>query len=139
MYLKWNHKFLIIALSESWLKDYNCDRYGKDDYNIEHNCRPNQEGGVVSLDVKDTIEYTVRDDLWIISQTYLSFTLIRIFFCILSLLDKITTEMFILELWDFQGSAICTWNRWWHFDWVCSIKIQHNRYQFHDDTVSLFM
>ena len=58
-----NHKFPIIALSETWLKNHNCDRYGLDDYNAEHNCRPNRGGGGVSLNVKDTIEYTVRDDL----------------------------------------------------------------------------
>ena len=64
LYLKnLNHEFPIIALSETWLKNHNCDRYGLDDYNAEHNCRPNRGGGGVSLYVKDTIEYTVRDDL----------------------------------------------------------------------------
>ena len=64
LYLKnLNHEFPIIAFSETWLKNHNCDRYGLDDYNAEHNCRPNRGGGGVSLYVKDTIEYTVRDDL----------------------------------------------------------------------------
>ena len=58
-----NHEFPIIALSETWLKDHNCDRYGIDGYNAEHNCRPNRRGGGVSFYIKETIEYTVRDDL----------------------------------------------------------------------------
>ena len=58
-----NHEFPIIALSETWLKDHNCDRYGIDGYNAEHNCRPNRGGGGVSFYIKETIEYTVRDDL----------------------------------------------------------------------------
>ena len=57
-----NHEFPIIALSETWLKDHNCDRYGIDGYNAEHNCRPNRGGGGVSFYIKETIEYTVRDD-----------------------------------------------------------------------------
>ena len=64
LYLKnLNHDFPIIALSETWLKDHNCDRYGIEGYNAEHNCRPNRGVGGVSLFIKDTIEYTVRDDL----------------------------------------------------------------------------
>ena len=58
-----NQEFPIIALSETWLKDHNCDRYGIDGYNAEHNCRPNGGGGGVSFYIKETIEYTVRDDL----------------------------------------------------------------------------
>ena len=57
------HDFPVIALSETWLKDHNCDRYGIDGYNAEHNFRPIRGGGGVSLYIKDTIEYTVRDDL----------------------------------------------------------------------------
>ena len=57
------HDFSVIALSETWLKDHNCDRYGIDGYNAEHNLRPIRGGGGVSLYIKDTIEYTVRDDL----------------------------------------------------------------------------
>ena len=45
------------------MKDHNCDRYGIDGYNAEDDCRPYRGGGGVSLSIKDTIEYTVRDDL----------------------------------------------------------------------------
>ena len=58
-----NHEFPIIALSETLLKGYNCYRYGIDGYNAEHNCRPNRGGGGVSFYIKETIEYTLRDDL----------------------------------------------------------------------------
>ena len=47
-----NHEFPIIALSETWLKDHNCDRYGIDGYNAEHNCRPNRGGGGVSFYIR---------------------------------------------------------------------------------------
>ena len=64
VYLKnWNHEFLIIALQETWLKYQNCNRYGLDNHNAEHNCRPNRGGGGVSLYAEDNIEYTARDDL----------------------------------------------------------------------------
>ena len=33
-----NHEFPITALSETLSKGYNCDRYGIDGYNAEHNC-----------------------------------------------------------------------------------------------------
>ena len=58
-----NDKFSIIALSESWLKDHSVDRYGLHGYNAEHRFRPSRGGGGVSLFIKDSIEYSVREDL----------------------------------------------------------------------------
>ena len=58
-----DHTFPIIALSESWLKDHNFQRYGISGYNAEHNLRPGRGGGGVSLLIKDSIDYIVRDDL----------------------------------------------------------------------------
>ena len=63
------HEFPIIALSETWLNENNCDRYGMNGYNAEHNCRPNRGGGGVSLYIKDCIEYTLRDELCFQNET----------------------------------------------------------------------
>ena len=58
-----NFQFPIIALTESWLRDDNADKYGISGYTSEHNIRPNRRGGGVSLLIKDDIEYTIREDL----------------------------------------------------------------------------
>ena len=58
-----SHSFSIIALSETWGKDHSVDRYGIDFYNSEHRYRSSHSGGGVSLFIRDSIEYHVRDDL----------------------------------------------------------------------------
>ena len=58
-----NHKFPIIALTESWLKDHSVDRYGISGYNSEHRYRPSRSGGGVSLLIQDSIEYHVRENI----------------------------------------------------------------------------
>ena len=63
------HEFAIIALSETWLKENNCDRQGMDGYNAEHDFRSNRGGGGVSLYIKDFIEYTIRDDICFQNKT----------------------------------------------------------------------
>ena len=55
--------FTIIALSESWLKDRNVDLYGIPGYNAEHRFRPLRSGGGVSLLIKESVEYFVREDM----------------------------------------------------------------------------
>ena len=57
------HKFSIIGLSESWLKEHNVDTFSLDGYNSEHNIRKLRNGGGVSLFIRENIEYFVRDDL----------------------------------------------------------------------------
>ena len=56
-------QFPIIALSESWLREDNLDKYGMIGYSSEHNIRKNRRGGGVSLLIKEDIEYTIRDDI----------------------------------------------------------------------------
>ena len=63
------HEFPIIALSETWLTENNCDRYGIDGYNAEHNFRPNWGGGGVSIYIKDFIQYTTWDELCFQNKT----------------------------------------------------------------------
>ena len=58
-----SHEFSIIALSETWGKDHNVDRYGIDNYKAEHKYRSCRNGGGVALFIKDHIEYHVRNDL----------------------------------------------------------------------------
>ena len=58
-----DHKFSIIAVSESWLKDHSVDRYGLHGYNSEHKYRRSRGGGGVSIFVENSIEYFVREDL----------------------------------------------------------------------------
>ena len=58
-----NHKFTIVGISESWLKDHNADRYGLSGYNAIHKYRSTRAGGGVSIFIQDDIEYFCRDDL----------------------------------------------------------------------------
>ena len=60
-----DHKFKIIALTESWLKDNNSALYNIDGYNSEHRCRPVRGGGGVSLYIHESLEYFLRDDICI--------------------------------------------------------------------------
>ena len=58
-----NHKFTIVGISESWLKDHNADRYGLSGYNAIHKYRSTRARGGVSIFIQDDIEYFCRDDL----------------------------------------------------------------------------
>jgi hypothetical protein len=58
-----DNKFNIIALSETWLKDYSADLYTLDGYHHEHLTRDNSAGGGVSLYLQDSLMYKVRSDL----------------------------------------------------------------------------
>ena len=58
-----NHKFSIIGITETWLKESTKQLYSLDGYQPIHICRPDRSGGGVSLLIKDHLEYTVRTDL----------------------------------------------------------------------------
>ena len=58
-----SHTFSVIGLSESWLSDHSVNHYAMIGYAGEHRYRKNRSGGGVSLFIKESIEYQVRDDL----------------------------------------------------------------------------
>ena len=58
-----NCEFTVIGLSETWLKETNCDLYGMKGYVTEHKCRQGKSGGGVCLYVKDNVNYKRRCDL----------------------------------------------------------------------------
>jgi len=51
-----NHSFTAIGLSETWLKEYNADRYVLEGYRAIHNYRPLRSGGGVSILVQDSLQ-----------------------------------------------------------------------------------
>ena len=55
--------FPIIALSETFLKEHNATLHGMAGYRSEHNYRTDRAGGGVSLYIKDSVEYIVREEL----------------------------------------------------------------------------
>ena len=55
--------FSIIALSETWLTDVNCNLYNINGYNAEHTVRKVKRGGGVSLYIKDKVSYSKIDEL----------------------------------------------------------------------------
>ena len=63
-----NHNFSVIALSETWLQEDECELYDIDGYQMESVCRTNKTGGGVSLCIKSGISYTLRKDLCITSN-----------------------------------------------------------------------
>ena len=60
-----NFKFKILALTETWLKDYHSN-YSIQYYNFEQDLRPRMRGGGVSLYLHNQLQYKKRNDLKII-------------------------------------------------------------------------
>ena len=58
-----NHKFSIIGLTETWLKDYNTSLFDLDGYAHEYIYRPVKQGGGVSMFISNDLNYKVRPDL----------------------------------------------------------------------------
>ena len=56
-------KFQLIALTETWLKEYNTDLFNIDGYTHESQIREGREGGGVSFYIKNSINYKLREDL----------------------------------------------------------------------------
>ena len=63
-----NHEFSVIALSETWFRENECELYNVEGYNMESICRLDTIGGGVSLCVKEGISYTVRQDLCVSNE-----------------------------------------------------------------------
>jgi hypothetical protein len=62
-------KFAFIGITENWLNDSNADLYSLDGYIHEEKHRSNMRGGGVSLFIKNSIHYLIRDDLNIFENT----------------------------------------------------------------------
>jgi hypothetical protein len=58
-----DHKFSVIGLTESWLKDYNYSLYNFAGYNQEAITRSTGQGGGISVFINNTLNYKVREDL----------------------------------------------------------------------------
>ena len=56
-------EFKIIALTETWLNDTNCDLYSLNGYNLECKNRTDKTGGGVALLINSEINYTVRNEI----------------------------------------------------------------------------
>lgn len=63
-----SHKFTVIGLSESWLKEENFELFNIPGYNAEHNYRPIRAGGGVSMYINEDVEYSVRSDLCLMNS-----------------------------------------------------------------------
>ena len=61
--------FSIIAVTETWLKENNKNRYAIENYNVEHNVRSTKSGGGVALFVRNGIDYHVRNDLTVMNES----------------------------------------------------------------------
>ena len=64
------HKFHIIGLTETWLKNEPDSILCLPGYNIEFVNRQNQKGGGVMIYIKDSLLYSLRHDLAIQSNYY---------------------------------------------------------------------
>ena len=56
------HRFTVIGLTETWLKDSNCDLYGIKGYHLIEKHRKSQGGGV-AVCIKDHLNYFERPDV----------------------------------------------------------------------------
>ena len=57
------HDFSLLGVKETWLKDDDCALFDIEGYNMVEKHRQNQSGGGVAIYIKDSMEYTVRNDL----------------------------------------------------------------------------
>ena len=57
------HTFSLLGVTETWLKDDDCDLYDIEGYDKLKKHRQNLSGGGVAIFFKDGIEYTIRNDL----------------------------------------------------------------------------
>ena len=55
--------FTVIGISETWLRDCNCDLYDIMGYNLIENHRHNKMGGGVGIFLKSNISFQIRSDL----------------------------------------------------------------------------
>jgi hypothetical protein len=58
-----NHKFSVIALTETWLKAHNFDLYPIDGYNLLSSTRETKPGGGIAIYIKDCLKFKLRPDL----------------------------------------------------------------------------
>ena len=58
-----NHKFSVIAMSEIWFSDITIDFYNIQSYSHEYMYRKDRKGSGVSLFIKETIQYSVINDI----------------------------------------------------------------------------
>ena len=58
-----DHKFTILAFTEAWLKDDDCDLFGIPGYCMLENHRSNRLGGGVAICLRDDVRFIPRHDL----------------------------------------------------------------------------
>ena len=58
-----NHQFILIGITETWLRDGDCDLYNTSNYRIVKNHRQDRSGGGVALFVQNNVKYSIRHDL----------------------------------------------------------------------------
>ena len=56
-------EFTVIALTETWFNDVNCDRHNIEQYELIETHRTTRKGGGVALFVRKTVDYKPRTDL----------------------------------------------------------------------------
>ena len=57
------HRFTILAFTETWLKDNDCDLFSIPGYHMLENHRPNQLGGGVAICLRNDVQFIPRHDL----------------------------------------------------------------------------
>ena len=57
------HEFTVIALTETWLNDNDCDLYGLSGYKVIGRHRVNRTGGGVAVCIRDHVSFRERPDL----------------------------------------------------------------------------
>ena len=58
-----HHGFSLIGITETWLKDEDCDLYNIPGYKMVERHRQNRSGGGIAIFIKDCFEFTIRSDL----------------------------------------------------------------------------
>ena len=78
-----SHKFSVIALTETWLKESNVSLYGMTGYNHIAITRSHGKGGGVSLLISDVFEYSELTEICMVSD-YIECVFVRIIYNVFS-------------------------------------------------------
>ena len=106
------HKFSLLGVTETWLKDDDCDLYDIEGYNKLKKHRQNRSGGGVAVFIKDSIDYTIRNDL-ITFNEHIESVFIEIYKEHMNAKKILSLELFI----EFQIQIWRTLMKRWQVHW----------------------
>ena len=64
------HEFSVICVTETWLRDTDCDLYDMSVYTFSEYHRNNRTGGGVGIYIRNCLEHNIREDLSVFNDDF---------------------------------------------------------------------